>query len=504
MIDKMVEHSRREKLSRRRKSNKLTQILKQGGDEATVAARSMIDKMVKHGLADLHLSNKPLFNLMLKFCNSSGEMREVIDVTMAKVKLKPNVVTYNTLIGTLRMEGDDAAAKSVVEEMKKAGVEPNVYTQNILNLPSRGEDLSRKRTSKLSQFLKQGGDEATVAARSMMDKMVEHGVANLHLFNLMLKFCKSSGEMREVIDVMMAKAKLKPDVVTYNTLVGGLRMEGDDAAAESVVEEMKKAGVEPDERTLEILNLPSRGEELSRKRNSKLSQFLKQGGNEATVAAWSMMAKMVEHGVANLHLFNLMLKFCKSSGEMREVIDVMMAKAKLKPDVVTYTMLVSRLRMEGDDAAAESVVEEMKKAGVEPNERTLEILNLPSQGEILGRMRTGLIRGLLQQGRESEKAAAMVCRDLHERRLMQGTIILQIMIDHCVNSDFEWPVAADEGALMWYYYMRKSKKRLRNPRRAQRADAQPGSDRFAQLHSRAGFRHAGPSFAAFAVEVDRG
>jgi pentatricopeptide repeat protein len=142
---------------------------------------------------------------------------------------------------------------------------------------------------------------------------------------------------------------------------------------------------------------------------------------------------------------------------MREVIDVMMAKAKLKPDVVTYTMLVSRLRMEGDDAAAESVVEEMKKAGVEPNERTLEILNLPSQGEILGRMRTGLIRGLLQQGRESEKAAAMVCRDLHERRLMQGTFILQIMIDHCVNSDFEWPVAADEGALMWYYYMRKSK-----------------------------------------------
>jgi pentatricopeptide repeat protein len=42
----------------------------------------------------------------------------------------------------------------------------------------------------------------------------------------------------------MAKAKLKPDVVTYNTLVGRLRMEGDDAAAESVVEEMKKAGVE--------------------------------------------------------------------------------------------------------------------------------------------------------------------------------------------------------------------------------------------------------------------
>ena len=120
--------------------------------------------------------------MMLKACHSAAQMREVIDVTMAKAKLKPNVVAYTTLVGTLRMEGDDAAAESVVEEMKKAGVEPNVYTQEILNLPSRGEKLSRMRTSKLSQFLKQGGDEATVAAWSMMDKMVEHGVANLHLF----------------------------------------------------------------------------------------------------------------------------------------------------------------------------------------------------------------------------------------------------------------------------------------------------------------------------------
>ena len=49
-----------------------------------------------------------------------------------------------------------------------------------------------------------------------------------------------------------------------------------------------------------------------------------------------------------------------------------------------------------------------------------------------------------------------MCRDLHERRLMPNTIILQMMIDHCVNSDFEWPVAADEGALMWYYMGKSS------------------------------------------------
>jgi hypothetical protein len=78
------------------------------------------------------------------------------------------------------------------------------------------------------------------------------------------------------------------------------------------------------------------------------------------------------------------------------------------------------------------------------------MLNLPSRGEKLSNMRASKIRDLLQQGREGEKAAAKVCRDLHERRLMHNTF-LNMMIDHCVNSDFEWPVAANEGALMWYY-----------------------------------------------------
>jgi len=170
-----------------------------------------------------------------------------------------------------------------------------------------------------------------------------------------------------------------------------------------------------------------------------------------------MFYDLMESGEINVKDCGMMLKACHSAAQMRELVDVTMAKAKLKPDVVTYTTLVGRLRMEGDDAAAESVVEEMKKAGVEPNERTLEILNFPSRGEDLSKMRTSKVRELLQQGREGEKAAAKVCRDLHERRLMQDTnIILQMMIDHCVNSDFEWPVAADEGALMWYY-MGKSK-----------------------------------------------
>ena len=113
----------------------------------------------------------------------------------------------------------------------------------MLNYPARGKVLGKMRTAKLASLLKLGGDGATTAARSMMDKMVKNGVADAHLFSLMLKLCTSSDEMREVIDVAMLKAGVKPNAVTYNTLIGMLRVEGDDDAAKKVVEEMKKAKV---------------------------------------------------------------------------------------------------------------------------------------------------------------------------------------------------------------------------------------------------------------------
>ena len=43
---------------------------------------------------------------------------------------------------------------------------------------------------------------------------MENSVADAHHFNLMLKLCTSSDEMRKVIDVAMLEAGVKPDAVT--------------------------------------------------------------------------------------------------------------------------------------------------------------------------------------------------------------------------------------------------------------------------------------------------
>ena len=78
-------------------------------------------------------------NTMLKACFAAAQMQELVDVAVSKVDVEPNIATYNMLIGMLRVEGDDEAAKKVVEEMRKAKVQPNEKTKKILNYPARGE-----------------------------------------------------------------------------------------------------------------------------------------------------------------------------------------------------------------------------------------------------------------------------------------------------------------------------------------------------------------------------
>ena len=112
-------------------------------------------------------------NTMLKACFSASQMQQLVDVAVSKVDVEPNIATYNMLISMLRVEGDGEAAKKVFEEMKKAKVRPNERTKEILNYPARGKVLGKMRTAKLASLLKQGGDEATTAALSIMGKMLE-------------------------------------------------------------------------------------------------------------------------------------------------------------------------------------------------------------------------------------------------------------------------------------------------------------------------------------------
>jgi pentatricopeptide repeat protein len=148
---------------------------------------------------------------------------------------------------------------------------------------------------------------------------------------------------------------------------------------------MPSAGVEPDAKTYDALSMPD--EHLSAMRTSKLNKWVNEGGTASVGAAKNLFNLLVERGVANEFHFNVMMKTCDTSDQMKEMIETDMAKVGVVPNVVTYTMYVTMLMIEGNVTEAERVVDEvMPSAGVEPNAKTYEALSMSD--ERLSAMRT--------------------------------------------------------------------------------------------------------------------
>ena len=391
-------------------------------------------------------------NIMLKACYGSEQQRALIEVTMRDHNITPNVITYHTLLRTLRMEGDDVAARDVMDvDMVQAGLEPDEVVHETMEYSSAGTTLSRLRTSKLSQYLNHGSDDAIAASWSLINKLVERQLANEFHFNVMLMFCTDSQQQRELINVTMEKAHVKADVYTYTTLLAQLKMEGDDVAAQRVMDvDVVNAGLESNEVMHETMGYSSTGATLSRMRTSKLARLSKQGGEQATAAAWSFMDKLVEREVANLFQFTTMMNFCSNSHQQRKMMDESMKQANLKPTVIAYTTLLRTLRIEGDDHNAHRVMQiEMVKDGVTPDEVLKRVMNGPLTSFHLMKQRTKKLTELLKQGKRGELAAEQLCRAMHTNGVANKTH-LQIMIDSFVNQDPLWKVDAHSGALMWY------------------------------------------------------
>ena len=393
------------------------------GRLAKVTTMNLFKNALREGQATVIHCNWAMTHL----CETTGRQRDLMN-TMREKGITPNVYTYQPLIKHLLHAGKREEARHILDVEMPCDLGPDAAN----NASQNGKQKSpapppRREQRTLNQILMQ--DNNTRAAWQKFYDLLASEEITVEDCIVMLKACYDVAQMRQLIDVM-TQAKLKPDVVLYRRLITAHRMEGDDAAAKKVVEEMVQAGVRPDNKTKTRLSFPRRGDALMRMRTNKLSLFLQLGGDEATAAAWSMMHTMVEHGVASTHHLTVMLKFCKDSDEMRELINVTMPKANVKPDVEPYTMLVGRLRKEGDDVAAKRVVEEeMQHAGVEPDAILKKILSLPAGDAKFSKLRTSTIQHLLKLGSGGERAAAKFCRGLHGRKLLEQRH-WDMMIDH--------------------------------------------------------------------------
>ena len=310
-------------------------------------------------------ANEYHFTVMMKTCETSFQRREMME-EMFHLNVQPSVVTYNTLLNQLLFEGKNEEARDVVEvEMPKVGVIPNEITMEIVERDS--EIWSRMRTAQLGFLLEQ---KDVASAWTFFDMLKENSAVGEHQFTLMMKACKTSFQIREMMEEMI-NLNVQPNVATYNMLLNQLKMEGKNEEAINVVEvEMPKVGVIPDEKTMKTLKKDS--SEWGRMRTAKLRNLYEQ---KDVAAAWTLFNVLKENSAVDEHHFTVMMKACETSCQQQEMVQEMIG-LNLRPDVVTYNMLVKQLRVEGKHEEARHVMEvEMPKVGVKPNVITRKLIS---------------------------------------------------------------------------------------------------------------------------------
>ena len=131
-------------------------------------------------------------SIMCKACYSysSDHMRELIDVHLKKTHIQADLVLYMyaQLIRALRIEGDEAGAKQVMEvDMVRAGIEPDDALRDFMCQSASSNRLNRLRQTQLNTYFKIGGEAACNAAQSLLNKLVSHQLEDVFHFTSMMK-----------------------------------------------------------------------------------------------------------------------------------------------------------------------------------------------------------------------------------------------------------------------------------------------------------------------------
>ncbi|KAI9121785.1 hypothetical protein K1719_007175 [Acacia pycnantha] len=144
--------------------------------------------------------------------------------------------TFSLLINWCSKIGNIKKAYEIFSQMKLMDIQPTSFIFNCL----------------LNGFLKQDLQED---ANRLFDEAVEHGIANVVTYNVLLTWLCDQGKIVEASnlwDKMIVKG-IAPSIVSYNSIVLGHCRKGHVDDASRVMNEILKSGLKPNAYTYTIL-----------------------------------------------------------------------------------------------------------------------------------------------------------------------------------------------------------------------------------------------------------
>ncbi|KAA8519936.1 hypothetical protein F0562_014154 [Nyssa sinensis] len=199
-------------------------------------ASKVFDEMPKHECDRTVKSFNALLGACVyskKFDKADGYFRELPE----KLSIKPDVVSYNTLIKAFCEMGSLDSAVSMVDEMEKNGVDPDLITFNTL----------------LDVFY---GNNRFVDGEKIWSRMEKKNVVpDIRSYNAKLVGLVSEKKMSEAVKLVedLGTKELKPDIFSYNALIRGYCEDGDIEEAKRWYGQVANSGCASNKATFSML-----------------------------------------------------------------------------------------------------------------------------------------------------------------------------------------------------------------------------------------------------------
>lgn len=332
-------------------------------------AEAWMCQMKEGGFADV-VSYNTLIKAHLQ--NQNFDKARSLMEEMKSLGLQPNRVTFNELVNGLVARGSSsqrAEIWTIIREMKEAGATPNQVTCSILlkSLNARSSEFDIMQTMDLIGAMEEPMDEVLLS--SVVEACVRIGKLDLlasklkqlqgddkvsvngsHTFGSLIK---AYGYAKDINGVWrcwkeMRSRHIRPTSITLGCMVEAVVSNGDTEGAYELIHELQE-----DERCREVLNSVIYCSVLKGfTREKKLNRV------------WAVYEEMLAMNVdLSIVTYNTLIDACARCGQMNRVPEIVedMKSKHIQPNLITYSTMLKGHCQVGDLQQGFAILEQMSR-----------------------------------------------------------------------------------------------------------------------------------------------
>ncbi|KAK5822886.1 hypothetical protein F5H01DRAFT_336736 [Linnemannia elongata] len=306
--------------------------------EAARWARAIFDDMTEHFSPKVRT-----LNIMLDILTRHQDLKDAIEFfehNAARYNLTATLQSYNVMIRGLGHSGQMEAARKIYDDMRVGviPVKPDVVTYSTL----------------MGQYARKG---LQTEADAVLDDMFKDKVQpNMWIFNSVIKrFVQRKdyvGARRTM--ALMKNSNVQPDVVTYSTLIDGYARDGDEEAIARIQAEMATNKVYPNATTI----------------TSTIKVFARANLNTDIDAQLAGLLKSLPTGEMNELTFGVLVDVYgkrKDLDAAKGIYDHIVSKGRTVNDVIVNTLLDGYVNANQISAANKIFHDHFTARGVRPS-----------------------------------------------------------------------------------------------------------------------------------------